>query len=167
MQTKLKYSKKVRALGYGIVALEVLTVFLWLAAWYGNSLVLVSIARSASGIAGGQALNFQNSTSAKALTIPVTGAGLFPVTVNISVTALDSQNKTIAQVQSGVTVSPGETKALTLSMPSSLVSSISSSSSPSGYRIYVGFQTSSLFNLVGAKAEISINPKAIIGSGAS
>ena len=148
---------KVRALGYAAIALEILTVILWVTASYGNGMVLASVVGSAAGVGGGQGANLQNTTSGVSLTIPVKGAGYFPVTVRVNITFLNGENQTVAQAQSDVTVSPGQSRNLTLDVP------ITPGSSLSGYRIHGSFQISSLANLVGFKVGATISAGNVTG----
>jgi hypothetical protein len=148
---------KVRALGYAAIALEILTVILWVTASYGNGMVLASVVTSAAGIGGGQGANLQNTTSGVSLTVPVKGAGFFPVTVRVNVTLLNGENQTVSQAQSDVTVSPGKIQSLTLNVP------ITPGSSLSGYHIHASFQISSLGNLVGFKVGTTISAENVTG----
>jgi hypothetical protein len=163
MTMKHKYSKKVRILGYVIIAFELLTAVTWFAAWYGNGMVLMSIQRLAFG-GGSQSFGFVNSTGGKSLTVPVTGGGFFPVTVSASLLVLNSQNQTLSQVQSSVTVSPGETKNLTLTVPNSV---ISSSSPLSNYYLHISLEIMSLYNLVSIGAKIELNTSVFSGGSKS
>jgi hypothetical protein len=93
--------------------------------------------------------------------VPVTGGGFFPVTVSASLLVLNSQNQTLSQVQSSVTVFPGETKNLTLTVPNSV---ISSSSPQSNYYLHISLEIMSLYNLVSIGAKIELNTS-VFGGG--
>jgi hypothetical protein len=147
---------KVRVLGYAAIVLEIVTVIIWVAASYGDGVVLLSVVGAASGV-GGQADHLQNTTSGVSLTIPVKGAGFFPVTVKVSVTFLNGENQTVAQTQGDVTVSPAQIGNLTLDVP------IKPGYSPSGYRVHGIFQISSLGNLLGLETETSISAENVAG----
>jgi hypothetical protein len=158
LNTKPKYSTKVRALGYAVILLEISTVILWAIAWYGNGMAMASVVESAAGIAGGQRAVLQNTTSGVSLTIPVKGGGFFPVTVNVVITFINGQNQTVAQSRGGVTVSPGQSQSLTLNFPIS-----PSNATLSSYRIRGSFQISSLGNLVGFKVGTTISAENVTG----
>lgn len=147
---------KVRVLGYVAIVLEIATVMIWVAASYGNGVVLLSVVGAASGI-GGQAAHLRNTTSGVSLTIPVKGAGFFPVTVKVSVTFLNGGNQAVAQTQSDVTVYPAQIGNLTLDIP------IKPGSSLSDYRVHGSFQISSVGNLLGLGAETSISTESVAG----
>ena len=157
---KSKYSREVRLIGYCIIALEALAVFTWGAAFYGNVAVLATIGLSASNPSSGKSLSMTNTTAGVVLTLPITGVGFFPVTVSATAQLLNAQNQTVSQYQASVTVSPGETKNLTVTIPSSIAQS---SSSLSSYNIKVNIQVASLYNLVGIKGKAFIEGSALGG----
>jgi hypothetical protein len=57
-EKKHRYSRKVRTVGYCVIILEILTVVVWLVAWYGNGLVVISLERSITGGGEGGGLGF-------------------------------------------------------------------------------------------------------------
>jgi hypothetical protein len=152
--TKRKHSREVRLIGYCIIVMEVLTVFTWAAAFYGNTTTLATTTLSALNPSSGHNLSFTNTTAGVVLAVPITGVGFFPVTVSATAQFLNGQNQTISQVQASVTVSPHETKNLMVTIPSSIVQS---SSSISSYHIKVNLEVTSLYNLVGIKGEAVVN----------
>jgi hypothetical protein len=157
---KRKYSRQVRLIGYCVIVVEVLGVFTWAAAFYGNTATLATTALSALNPSSGHGFSTTNTTAGVVLTAPITGVGFFPVTVGATAQFLNSQNQTVSHSQDSVTVSPGETKDLSLTIPSSIVQS---SSSPSSYHIRVNIEVTSLYNLVSIKGKAVINSSAIGG----
>jgi hypothetical protein len=145
--------------GYGILILEVLTMVTWLIATYGNGMVLMSVENSVSNSNG-----FVNGTEGPTLTIPVTGAGIFPVTANAEVMLINNQNQTLADLQGNVVVSPGETKDITITIPASDV--LASGSPLSSYDFRISFKISSLSDLVGMGFGTQVNVGALSGGGA-
>jgi len=154
---KIRYSKKVRALGWGIIIFEILALFLWVAAIYGEGATAASIITSNLISTNGPKSIVQNTSSGEVIALPIKGAGILPVSTTISVDAsyLNSQNQTVAQVSDSVTVSLGETKNLTLTVPENLVSS---TGTLAGYHVYAVFEISTLGGLVGTKLEAAAYP---------
>ena len=118
--TKRKYSREVRLIGLCVIVFEVLAAFTWGAAFYSNVGTLATTAISAVSGSGGQSIALTNTTAGASLSVPVKGTGFFPVTVSATAQFMNSQNQTVAQVQDGVTVSPGDTRNLTMLIPSSI-----------------------------------------------
>jgi hypothetical protein len=160
LKTKHKYSRQVRLVGYCIIVLEVLGVFTWAAAFYGNTATLATTALSALNLSSGHGFSMTNTTAGVVLTAPITGVGFFPVTISATAKFLNAQNQTVSQSQDSVTVSPGETKNLSVTIPSSIVQSTSSLSS---YHIKVNLEVMSLYNLVSIKGDTVINSSALGG----
>jgi hypothetical protein len=158
---KRKYSREVRLIGYCIIVFEVLSVFTWGAAFYSNVGVLASTATSALNPNGGQSVGLVNTTAGASLTVPIKGVGFFPVTVTATAQFLNSQNQTVTQVQDSVTVSPGETKNLTVLIPSSIGES---KSAIDAYSIRIRLDASSMYGLVGIGGQVVIQPGKIGGS---
>jgi hypothetical protein len=159
LQTKRGYSGKVRLFGYCIIAFELLTVALWIAALFGNGVVLVSIAANSFNKSSGEAAGFVNSTAGETLNVPVTGAGLFTTTASAQLDILNVRNMSVYQQQSSVTVRPGETQNLTMVVPTSFLNTAANST----YYIHVSFEISSLYGLVGTGAKVVVNSCAFNG----
>jgi hypothetical protein len=153
---KPKHSRKVRVLGYGAIVVMLLAAVLFVMAWESNITVLFQTAESITG-----GINFVNSTGGPSLTIPVKGGVFLPVTVSANITLMDSQNQTVANRQSTVTVSPGEAKNLTITIPASEVPL--NGSSLNDYEVRLSLQLGSLFNLVGARLETTTNLGTFLG----
>lgn len=151
-----RHSKKVRALSYSAIAVMLLAAVLSVMAWDSNIMVLYQTAESMT-----VGISFVNSTGELSLTIPVKGGGFLPVTVIADLTLLDSQNQTVANQQSTVTVSPGEAKDLTIALPASALSL--NGSSPNDYELRLSLQLGSLFNLAGARLETTTNLGVFLG----
>lgn len=158
---KITYSWKVKGLGWGIVAFEIVTIILWLLAVYGNGAVAVSMVSHAFGAATGGQTEVLNTTSGSTISVPVIGAGFFPVSVSVDATFLNNQNQTVAQVNDKVMVSPGQTSTLVLAAPNGL---LSSNSTLSSYHVHADFRISSLDGLVGMGVELTFVPSGGGGS---
>ena len=164
MMAKRKYSREVRLVGYCIIVIEVLTLFTWGAAFYGNAATLVTVASSAMNSSSAHRLSAANTTAGVTLTVPITGVGFFPVTVTAIAQFMNSQNQTVSEVKDSVTVSPAEVKNLTMTIPTSIVQpGTSLSSALSGYHIRVDLEVTSVYSLVAMKGEAVIEPSAMGG----
>jgi len=159
-----KYSREVRLMGYCILALEALTLFTWGAAFYGNAATLATTALSSINPSSAHKMSLANTTTGVTLTVPIQGVGFFPVTVTASAQFMNGQNQTVSQVKDSVTVSPGEIRNLTITIPVSLVQpGTSLSSALSGYHLGIDLQVTSLYNLVALKGGTVIEPSAMGG----
>ena len=87
--------------------------------------------------------------------VALTVTGFFPVTVSATAQFMNSQNQTVAQVQDGVTVSPGDTRNLTMLIPSSIGES---RSAIDAYNIKISIDVSSVYGLVGISAQVVVQP---------
>lgn len=159
MERKRKYSGKVRLFGYCIVAFEIFAIIIWVLAAYGNSAVLVSLAQDSFNSASGNHGGFTNSSTGLTLSLPVTGSGFFAVTVSASVTIRNAQNQTVSQQQASVTVSPGGTQTLSLTIPESFIQSVQNST----YYAQINFEISSLSGLSGMGANVVVSSCVIRG----
>jgi len=151
--TRRRYSREVKLIGYCIIAFEALAVFTWGGAFYSNVGTLASTAMS-MGSGGGSGAGFTNTTTEAVLTVPIKGAGLFPVSVSATATIMNSQNQTMDRVSGNVTVSPGETRNLIFQIPLSLLNSTSFKSET----IRVSLDVSSIYGMVGMKAQADLSP---------
>jgi len=159
LQMKHRYSGKVRLFGYCIIVFELLVTAVWIAVNYDEGMILYSFQQSTFSHSNGNSIGFVNSTSGETLTLPITGAGFFATTISAGLSILNSQNQTVSQLQSSVTVSPGETKDLSLTVPSSVVASAKNST----YYLHITFTISSLSGLVGLGANVELNTCAFSG----
>ena len=159
--TKSKYSREVRLIGYCIIVFEALTVFTSGAAFYSNVGVLASSAINTVNQSGGQSIGLTNTTAGASLSLPIKGVGFFPVTVTATALFMNSQNQTVAQVRDSVTVSPGETRNLTVLIPSSIGMS---KSAINAYTIRIDLDVSSVYGLVGVSGHVVIQPSEMGGN---
>jgi len=148
--TKHRYSGKVRALGYGIIILEIVTIVVLLVAVYSNARVVTSVGSSLSTIGGnGFASALQNRTDPNtgkiehAFVIPdVTNNGYLPVTLSINANFLGSAN--IPALSQSITIDPGQTK------PLEILTGVGSSTNISGLSgVHLRVEISSIAGLVG------------------
>jgi hypothetical protein len=158
---KLRYSREVRLIGICVIVFEVLAVFTWAAGFYSNVGVLADTAVNTVGSNGGQSVALTNTSAGASLTVPVKGAGFFPVTITAMADFMNGQNQTVAQAQGSVTVSPGETQNLTILIPSSIGES---KSAIKAYNVRINLDVSSVYGLVGISAQVVIQPSKIGGN---
>jgi hypothetical protein len=159
LQTRLRYSGKVRLFGYLIIAFELLTIAVWIAAIIGNGAVLFSIAANSFNKSGGEAVGFVNSTAGETLNVPVAGAGIFSTNVSAQLNILNTQNESVYQQQSSVTVSPGETQNIVMVVPISVLQTGTNGT----YYVHISFEVSSLYGLVGTGAKVVVSTCAFNG----
>jgi len=157
---KHKYSREVKLIGICVIVFEVLSVFTWGAAFYSNVGTLASTAINTVNPSG-QSVALVNTSAGATLSVPVKGAGFFPVTITATADFLNSRNQTVAQTQDSVTVSPGETTNLTMVVPSSVGRS---NSAIKAYNISINIDVSSVYGLVGITAQVVIEPSKIGGN---
>ncbi|HZY94117.1 MAG TPA: hypothetical protein VFE98_04550 [Candidatus Bathyarchaeia archaeon] len=143
---KRRYSGKVRALGYGIILLELATVVVLSLAVFSNAAIAASIGSSLYTVRGnGFALQnvTRNGQVEHAFLIPkITNNAYLPVTVSINAAFLNSQGQTIGNpLSESLTIAPGQ------SQPLVLPTSLGSTSDING--IHVSFEISSIYGLVG------------------
>ena len=156
---KRRYSGKVRALGAGIILLELATVVLFLLAVYSNGLVVSSIVSSVIS-SSGNGFGFKNVKSSnqvqQTIELPgITNKAYLPVTVSLSAVLLDSQGHSIGNVVSqSSTINPGQTQPLTLLLPNLSGSNVHSA--------HFSFQISSLYGLVGGGIEGTVYPSGAV-----
>jgi hypothetical protein len=155
LKAKREYSRQVRVIGYCIIVFEVLTVFTWGAAFYGNIGTLATTATSALSPSSGNSLGATNTTAGVSLSIPIKGVGFFPVTVTGTAQFTNDQGQMVYQTQDSLTVSPGQTENFTVLIPKSITQSTSSLNS---YTIKIDLEVSSLYGLVGMKTDVTVQP---------
>jgi len=149
----------VRLFGYCIVAFEILAIAVWVVAAYGNSMVLVSLAQNSFNSASSNHGGFTNSSAGETLSVPVTGAGFFTVTVSASLTIRNAQNQTVSQQQATLTLPPGVTQDLSFTIPASFIQSAINST----YYAQLSFEISSLSGLSGMGANVVVSSCLIQG----
>lgn len=158
---KRKYSREVRLIGLCIIVFEVLTVFTWGAAFYSNVGVVANTAMNVLNSSGGQSVALTNTSSGASLSVPIKGAGFFPVTITATAYFINSENQTVAQVHDRVTVSPGETKNITVQIPSTIGES---RSAINAFNIRISLDISSVYGLVGINGKVVIQPSKLGGN---
>jgi hypothetical protein len=158
---KHTYSREVRLIGYCIIVFEVLTVFTWGAAFYGNTSTLLNTATNALNSNSGHSIGLTNTTAGETLSVPIIGAGFFPVTISATAVFMNNQNQTVAQVQDSVTVSPGETKNLTILIPSAIGTS---RTAINAYNIKINLDVLSLYGLSGIRGQVVVEPSKMGGN---
>ena len=154
---KHRYSGKVRALGAGIILLEIATVALLFLAVYSNARVVGSVASSLSTISGNgfgleNYTNTSNGQIERAFVIPnISNNGYLPVTMSINANLLDSLGGTVGTpLSESVTIAPNQ------SQPLVLPTGLSSSSDISGINgIHIKVEISSISGLVGGGLSVT------------
>ena len=153
---KHRYSGKVKALGFGIILLEIATVALLFLAVYSNARVVGSVASSLSTISG-SGFGLENRTSSngqieRAFVIPnISNNGYLPVTMSINANFLDSLGGTVGtQFSDTITLAPGQTR------PLELLTGLSSASDISGINgVHIKVEISSISGLVGGGLSVT------------
>jgi len=146
---KHRYSKKVRALGYGIILLQIATVALLFLAVYSNVRTVYSLGSSLTSLTG-NGLSVQNVTSngqiQRAYVLPkITNNGYLTVSLSVNAAFLNSQGQTVGNpLSQSLTIAPGQTRPLVL--PTGFAAS-SDVSGIQGVRLSV--EINSIFGLVG------------------
>lgn len=150
---KHRYSRKVKALGYGIILLEIATVVLLFVAVYSNARVVTSVATELNTIKGnGFGLGTSQAANGQiqhAFVIPdVTNNGYLPVTLSINANFLGTAN--IKPLSQSITIDPNQTKSLVV------LTGIGSSSDISGVTgIHLSVEISSISGLVGGGVTVT------------
>jgi hypothetical protein len=151
---KHRYSGKVRALGYGIILLEIATVALLFLAVYSNARVVTSVASSLYSIKG-NGFGLENYTSngqvEHAFVIPnVSNNGYLTVTMSVNWAFFNSLGNTVGNpLSESISIAPGQSQPLVL--PIGL--SIRDISGISGVHISLGI--SSISGLVGGGLSVT------------
>ena len=151
---KRGYSKKVRALGAGIIILEVATVIVFLLAVYSNAITVSSVFRSlattGNGVQSGNGPLFvQNATvdgqRQQAFVLPsITNDGFLPVTLSLNAIFLNSQGQTISTaLNKNVTIAAHSSTDFII--PLGQLTSIANGASA----VKIHFEISSVYGLVG------------------
>jgi hypothetical protein len=150
---KHRYSGKVRALGYGIILLEIATVALLFLAVYSNARVVTSVASSLYSIKGkGLENHTSNGQVEHAFVIPnVSNNGYLTVTMSVNWAFFNSLGNTVGNpLSESITIAPGQSQPLVLPIDLSFRRDISSISG-----VHISLGISSISGLVGGGLSVT------------
>jgi hypothetical protein len=152
---KRGYSKKVKALGAGIIILEVATVILFLVALYSNALTLASVFRSVqsvqTAVSNGNGLGITGTGQEQAFDLPnVSNDGFLPVTMSLNV-IFQKNGVSVGSLSKSVTIDPHTSR--DFSIPLGTIANAANGASS----VNVHFEISSIYGLVGGGATATLS----------
>ncbi len=147
------YSKKTRILGILAIIVLISAIVVSAVGWYsiGESVLQTYVSLQSHAQNGMPGL-IQNTTAGEALVLPITDAGLLPISVRVEGALLDSQNNSLYHIDSVVEVNPHQTRSLVVQIPASVnPTSVNSGS------LQARVEVTTLDGLLGVRLALSLN----------